>query len=487
MGFFRKNKEIDIDGYIIDQNSGELLKVPMGQTIYEIPSEVKGISMATLNSMKPSATEIDFSSNKNITSLPHGAFSGFSKLLKVVLPPNLKKMGLYFGTDSFNRGIEIVLPNHLEQFAQNQFSPYLTKLELEDTITSVNRGIVSHNNILEELIVPGEIKRLDSLCINQTKYLEKVWLKEGIMNMAPNSIRGCSNLREIHIPSSLKSFYLGPDDYRSVKGYSFNEKNYHPSPEQVEKEKNRIIKLYKMVNGKEVLFEVNRNSFDALSETPTELLFSGYGHTYRIGKEEIENCKHIVVDIVNKKMYDQSKIETIPSPSFSVPNREVEKAENDSFNLDHIHISKNLSDTNLSKKSIIENLLKYPISRVKKIRNPYTNAWDTVLKTQRELSDEKISLLEDLEEDYMGRIDNKTYLTYERYLNEVYATLIASAPYEKELSDPFMSVDQPTQWEAEMMKKYDMTLEELEERLREQQERKLASEEIESVDSRRIK
>lgn len=225
-----RNQTMNINGYIIDQD-GKLINVPIGLSIYEIPSEVSSISLSALNSMKSKAIEIDFSNNYNITSLPFGAFCGFHKLSKVVLPPNLKKMNIYFDHNSLSRGIEIILPNNLEQFAQNQFSPSKIKLELDNTVMELVQGIVSHNNVLEELVISGKIPELKKYCVNQVKYLQKIWLKEGIVHMDQEAIRGCDNLREIHIPSSLKSFKLGNDDYRSVKEFEFNNKRYVPSLE----------------------------------------------------------------------------------------------------------------------------------------------------------------------------------------------------------------------------------------------------------------
>lgn len=399
-----KNQTININGYIIDKDSGELIEVPIGLPIYEIPSEVKRISIVGLNSMKQSAIEVNFSNNESITSLPFCVFSGFNKLSKVVLPPNLKKMDFYFDSNSLNRGIEIVLPNNLEQFAQNQFSPNKIKLELDDTVINIKQGIVSHNNVLEELIIPGKIQRLEKYCVNQVKYLEKIWLKEGIIAMDDEAIRGCNNLREIHIPASLKLFKLGIDDYRGVKEFAFNGKKYNPSPEQIEKEKNRTIKLYKTVNGEEILFEVNRSSFETMHDTPIEFVFKGYGHTYRVDKKLIENCKHIVVDIAGQKIYNKDESQAV-NGTFTNSSSDREVQENQKAvifnpnNLNSINISAVRTEhTNLDTKNMIERFLKTKISDSKRVKNQSSDTLETVLKTQRELSDEMASLLEELEE-----------------------------------------------------------------------------------------
>lgn len=453
-----KNQTININGYLIDKDSGELIKAPIGLSIYEIPSEVKIISIVGLNSMKQSAIEINFSNNGSIISLPFGAFSGFTKLSKVVLPPNLKKMDTYFDANSLSRGIEIVLPNNLEQFAINQFSPNKVKLELDDTVTTLKSGIVSHNNVLEELIVSGKIQRLEKYCINQVRYLEKVWLREGIIYMDAEAIRGCNNLREIHIPSSLKLFKLGRDDYRPVKEFAFHGKKYEPSSEQIEEEKNRTIKLYKTVNGEEILFEVNRNSFETLRDDPNEFVFEGYGNLYRINKETIRNWKHIVVDITGQKMYNHNENKPTNENFTSFPTSDREKVETTENDLSSLNISSARKEqTNLSKKEMIERLLQFKISNNKRVKDQSLGTFRTVLKTQREMSDEMVSLLEELEDCYNEeKIDVKTYIDYERSLKEIYSILITNAPFETQTIDDFVigENDKLNQWQLEMMKKY---------------------------------
>lgn len=74
-----------MNGYIIDENTKELLDVPARLSIYKIPSIVKSVSFSSIRKMEQTATEIDFSENENITELPEGAFPiflGFTKLKK---------------------------------------------------------------------------------------------------------------------------------------------------------------------------------------------------------------------------------------------------------------------------------------------------------------------------------------------------------------------------------------------------------------------
>ncbi len=490
----QKNQTININDYIIDKESGELIQAPIGLSIYEIPSEVKTISISGLNSMKQSATEVNFSNNESITALPFGAFVGFNKLSKVVLPTNLKKMDMYFDGNTLSRGIEIVLPNSLEQFACNQFSPNIVKLELDDTVTTIKGGIVSHNNILEELIIPGKIQRLEKYSVNQVKYLKKIWLKEGIIYMDDEALRGCNNLGEIHVPSSLKLFKLGRDDYRGVKEFAFNGKKYDPSPEQIEREKNRTIKIYKTVNGEEILFEVNRSSFETMYETPIEFVFEGYNNSYRVNKESIKNSRHIVVDIVGKKIYNhderKSVNETFTSSSTS-DTEHRETPENNNFYSNNLRVI-NISSTrtmNLNKKNRIEKLLITKISNSKRVKDQSSETLRTVLKTQRELSDEMVSLLEELEDCYNeGKIDGKTYIEYERDLKAIYGDLIANAPFETQIIDDKViepENDKLNNWKLEMMKKYGMSQEELEETLLHQAEVNFGEEKPEPIEAKR--
>lgn len=435
MGFFnskKKGQNLDLDGYIIDAERGLLIKAPYNLSIYNIPSIVKEISMSALNNMKQSAEEINFSLNTNMNFLPFGAFSGFKKLAKVVLPPNLKKMDYFFDGNALSNGVEIVLPKNLEQFALNQFSPSTVRLELEDSVTAIKGGIVSHNNVLEELIISGNIKSLAKYSINQVKFLEKIWIKDGINYMDDEAIRGCNNLREVHIPESLKIFKLGNDDFRPVKGFSFNGKNYVPTQEDQKKEQNRTIKLYKMINGNEVVFEVKRNQFKSMTDTGKEFVFKGYDNSqYRIQKEKIVNHEYISVDIITRQIFVQNQ--NRQQPSTATFNDDV-KAQSSQSNNASINISGKRTETD--KKSTIEKLLNFPISSTKKIKDQTTGNFKTILKTQRELSDELASLLEELDEDsVVEQLDSKDLSEYKIYLQTIYRKLISNAPFESMNSD----------------------------------------------------
>lgn len=430
MGFFnskKKEQNLDLDGYIIDAERGLLIKVPSNLSVYNIPSIVKEISMSALNNMKQSAEEINFSLNTNMNSLPFGAFSGFKKLAKVVLPPNLKKMEYFFDGNALSNGVEIVLPKNLEQFALNQFSPSTVRLELEDSVTAIKGGIVSHNNVLEELIISGNIKSLAKYSINQVKFLEKIWIKDGINYMDDEAIRGCNNLKEVHIPESLKIFKLGNDDFRPVKGFSFNGKNYIATQEEQEKEQNRTIKLYKMINGNEVVFEVKRNQFKSMTDTGKEFVFKGYDNSqYRIQKEKVVNYEYISVDIITQQMFVQNQ--NRQQPSATTFNDDV-KAQISQPSNASINISGKRTETD--KKSTIEKLLNFPISSTKRIKDQTTGNFKTILKTQRELSDEMASLLEELDEgSVVDQLDSKAINEYKRYLRTIYSELISKAPFE---------------------------------------------------------
>lgn len=435
MGFFnnrKKEQNTDLDGYIIDMKQGLLIKVPTNLSVYNIPSVVKEISMSALNNMKQSAIQIDFSNNTDITVLPFGAFSGFKKLSKVVLPPNLKKMDYYFDGNSLSNGVEIVLPKDLEQFALNQFSPNTVRLELDDSVTTIKGGIVSHNNVLEELIISGNVKSLAKYSVNQVKFLKKLWIKDGIISMDDEAIRGCNNLIEVHIPDSLKKFKLGSDDFRPVNGFAFNGKKYIPTQEEIEKEQNRTLKLYKIINGTEIVFEVKRSQFKSITDTGRELVFEGQGNSqYRIQKEKIANYEYISVDIVGQKLFIQDNASQMATQQSSSTTFSYDvQGNNSQQNNADINISGKTNETDI--KSKIEKILGLQISNTKRIKDKITGGLKTVLKTQQELSNDMASLLEELEEDYVvEQLDSKTINEYKRYLQTIYRELISKVPFEQ--------------------------------------------------------
>lgn len=460
MGIFNKFKEVntnqEINGYIINRNTGELLKFPSDTNIYYIPEEVKSISVQALNMISQTAELIDFSNNHNITFLPFGAFSRFTKFKRVVLPDSLKKMDIYFNFNVLNNPLDIVLPHNLEQFAQNQFTPTTTSLKLDDTITNLKNGIVSHNCILKELYVSGKIKSLNKYCINQVRYLEKLYLNEGIIVMDANAIRGCNNLSEIHIPSSLLFFKLGADDYRPIKELPFSSENYIPSKEQMENEANRIIKLYKNINGEEILFEVNRSQFVSLRETPNAIEFKGLNETFIISKDELNNCKHFIVDIFSKKFIKQDEIKN-------------NNTQNGSFNYNNDDDIKNPGirisggrTTPIGQKEKIEKILKWKIGTIKKVKDQSTGIFVDVIKSQTELSNEMVGLLEMLEDEEELNISTSMQLELAKDIKALYARLISTAPVEPVAIENY---------KLQLMEKYGIdSEEELDKRLFGQQE-----------------
>lgn len=448
-----KSKTIDVNGYIIDENTMELINVPAGLDIYKIPPIAKSISFSSLRAMAPTATIIDFQQNEYITSLPWeimGPFYNFLKLKKIVYPPNMKKMEKYIGLDILNRGIEIVLPHNLEQFALNQFTPSMTRLELEDSVTSIYGGIVTHNNILKELVVSGGVKKLNSHDINQTKSLEKLWLKEGIEEMDGNAIYGCDNLTEIHIPSSLRHFKLGVNDLRHMKGYDFDGRSYHPTPEQIEKSRKRTIKLYKTVKGKEVLFEIKADEFLELLETPGEFIFQGFGNTYRMNKASLGNIDHFIVRADDKKSYQQSK------PNNANDSSNKQDSASPVF-INSIHIRGKREEPNIENKTAeIERLLKLKLSATKKVKNPTTGDFDIISKSRSEIENEMVYIIEELDDCYdEGKLDNKSYHEYLKDIRQIYQEFIANAPMETKTNAFF----QPKQQINSQKEKYDQLLE----------------------------
>jgi hypothetical protein len=87
--------------------------------------------------------------------------------------------------------------------------------------------------------------------------------------MHPQAVRGCNNLTEIYIPESLKEFYLAEDAIRLKN--NFNE--YSPDKEQ-KKEQERILNLYKTINGNTYHFIVARNQFSKMAITDNKIVFN---------------------------------------------------------------------------------------------------------------------------------------------------------------------------------------------------------------------
>lgn len=172
-----------------------------------------------------------------------------------------------------------------------------------------------------------------------------------------------------------------------------------------------------------------------MTDTPDEFIFGGYGNICRVNKKFIKNWKHIVVDIASEKIYNQDERQTSKGTfTDTSPSRKIQKIEKNDFHPNHLS-SINISSVrtthqNSNKKGAIEAMLKTKISNMKKVKNQSLDSLETVFKTQRELSDEMMFLLEELD-DYcdMADVDAKKHLEYIKYIKGVYRELIANAPF----------------------------------------------------------
>lgn len=306
-----KKETILIDGFELDDETGEILTAPSDLTVYNLPAETTKISWDASVTMSRTAVQINFHPNSKITVLPPGIFKGFYQLEKIQLPDSLETIDNIVdhkqfqidvpipGTDMKYRGLVYNIPASLREIYFQDIPSRLERIVFGNNLKKVRGSIIAHHSCLKYVELPGSLERLEPFAIRSALALETLVINEGIVEMDFGAISGCNSLTDIHIPNSLHEFYLGSDDYRGIPtpdGGTFH------VPES--KANNRQIKLHKTINGQKIIFEVNRQVFLGLAVTANEVDISGY----RIPLENLEMGNHYVIDIKEKRIVSCSPI-----------------------------------------------------------------------------------------------------------------------------------------------------------------------------------
>jgi len=147
--------------------------------------------------------ELDLSKATNLTEIPERALSSCYGLIRVKLPPTIKRIEktafyhCYFLE-------EIELPASLEYIGDSAFSgcTSLKQVELPQGLTELSYGAFSACYELKEVKLPSTLKEMKSGVFENTG-LERIELPEGLTKIEAASFYSCDNLQEVIISSSV--------------------------------------------------------------------------------------------------------------------------------------------------------------------------------------------------------------------------------------------------------------------------------------------
>lgn len=310
MGLFNKKKqEIEIDGYIVDNESRMILHIPPGKKKYEFPIGTKGIAGSAVGELKINgATEVvipesfeNFRSNLNIL-----------EGVKFILSEGIKS------SNCVTRGnINFELPGSIKKLGYRNY-PITDTLILPDGIEEIEKLFASHDILLKQVVIPGSLKKISSGAFNQCRNLEKFEMKEGVMGGEYNFLSRTNGLRELAIPSTFNGNILLDMDSRPVSNNRTKD-NIDMMP--FDKACNQILTIEIKRGEKAFQFRVKRGDIAGLDIRQNHIkIYSSNS------QEIIFNCEELDAGIytISNGKYTFSPMQNI-APQHNIPSPEKSK------------------------------------------------------------------------------------------------------------------------------------------------------------------
>lgn len=187
----------NINGYVIDEETGTLIDTPKNLKVYNIPREVKQFVHKAVENMV-FANEINFK-NSSIEKIPNECFF-YIDLKKITLPNGIK----YLGDNCFDpTKVECNYPITLEHLGKNMY-PESQELIIGKNIKSLGDGFANSDKYLEYVEVFGAIKKLPNEFVKNCCNLKILILHEGIEQAGNKAFRGLNSLEYVELPNSFK-------------------------------------------------------------------------------------------------------------------------------------------------------------------------------------------------------------------------------------------------------------------------------------------
>lgn len=181
LSFYAKAVTFDVDGLRFEILSQD------NQTV-ELAIKPKSISYPTYSTYSGDInipSEVVFNGRTyKVVAIGDHAFSECTSLGNIIIPQSVESIG--FGAFSYSNISEISLPDNLK---------------------SIGAAAFRDSNI-KEIIIPESVKDIETTIFANCRKLQKVQiLTKQIDGIPDNTFDGCSSLKEVNLPSSVK--YLG--------------------------------------------------------------------------------------------------------------------------------------------------------------------------------------------------------------------------------------------------------------------------------------
>lgn len=181
LSFYAKAVTFDVDGLRFEILSQD------NQTV-ELAIKPKSISYPTYSTYSGDInipSEVVFNGRTyKVVAIGDHAFSECTSLGNIIIPQSVESIG--FGAFSYSNISEISLPDNLKSIGAAAF----------------------RDSDIKEIIVPESVKDIETTIFANCRKLQKVQiLTKQIDGIPDNTFDGCSSLKEVNLPSSVK--YLG--------------------------------------------------------------------------------------------------------------------------------------------------------------------------------------------------------------------------------------------------------------------------------------
>lgn len=147
---------------------------------------------------------VDYVVNPNCKIICDSAFTGFSYLERVELPPSVTHIGERAFCQQYNLK-SVKFSSNLNFLGRSSFSECrsLQEVVLPDSLVSIEEDVFSNCDSLAIVKLPENLTKLPSGFCNECSSLQNVILGKNLLNIGDNVFSYCPSLVEIDLPNSI--------------------------------------------------------------------------------------------------------------------------------------------------------------------------------------------------------------------------------------------------------------------------------------------
>lgn len=173
----------------------------------------------------------EYSIHESVTEIGFSAFANAKNLKHIKFPSNLKKIGdsSFMNTDL----VDLTIPAALKEIGIKAFSgcTKLKKIVIPEGVTSIGASAFADCTSLEEVYLPNSLTTLEPQLFLNCKNLKKIHLPNDITSLPDEFFKGCEKL-DVELSESIKSLGQGvfngcknltkyPNHVENVSPYTF--------------------------------------------------------------------------------------------------------------------------------------------------------------------------------------------------------------------------------------------------------------------------